>query len=439
MNPARLILVLILLIGLLGGLVNGAAIYSKLIYVGIVLALGTWVWAQMVSRALFIKRNARTLRASLGDIFIEHFEIKHTGRLIASWVEIVNESPIPYTSGSRLLTLINPGQTRSYLSRTWLRRRGNFSLGPTRITTGDPFGFFRVTRRITARQSLIVLPMIQELRSFFSPPGLLPGGRVIHKKAIDITPHASGIREYVSGDALKRIHWPTSLRRGELMVKEFEQDPQAEVWLILDAQASVHTEKLQPYNEPPLDALMFGRRPKFQLPASTLEYAICITASLAHYFIQQRRAVGMISAGRVYTYIPAERSSRQEGKILETLAFVEASGSLSLAELVATQTSQLPQGSSAILITPTTSNELFIAVDHIRRRYLRPMVILLAVESFGSGLTNRELAAALERLRIPTCFVAYGDDVGGILPNFSPQDTSQEIRTWQRPPLSHLT
>ena len=225
--------------------------------------------------------------------------------------------------------------------------------------------------------------MLFEIKSFLFPPGLLPGGQVIRRKSSDITPHAAGVREYVHGDAMKRIHWPTSIRRNQLMVKEFEQDPQAEVWLYLDSQKDVHFEKPHQYDEVSVESMLFGRRPKFQLPPSTLEYSISITASLAHYFIAQRRAVGYVSAGQAFTVHHAERSERQEAKILETLAFVEANGELSIAALVAAQASQLPQGSSAILVTPTVRPDLLLAVDDLQRRYLRPVVVLLDAETFG--------------------------------------------------------
>ncbi len=127
------------------------------------------------------------------------------------------------------------------------------------------------------------------IASFLSPPGLLPGGQVIRRKSMDITPHAAGVREYVTGDPMKRIHWPTSARRGQLMVKEFEQDPQAEVWLFLDAQQKVQAHKSFVTPEIPLENLLFSRRPKLTLPPSTLEYEISIAASLAHYFIEQKR------------------------------------------------------------------------------------------------------------------------------------------------------
>src|SRR3972149_820769 len=106
------------------------------------------------------------------------------------------------------------------------------------------------------------------------------------------------------------------------MVKEFEQDPQAEVWFYLDSQKNVHVEKQHQFDEVSVESMLFKRRPRFQLPPSTLEYSISITASLAHYFISQRRAVGYVSAGQAFTVHPAERSERQEARILETLAFV---------------------------------------------------------------------------------------------------------------------
>ena len=50
------------------------------------------------------------------------------------------------------------------------------------------------------------------------------------------TPQAAGVREYSPGDPLSRVHWPTTVRRDKLMVKEFDEDSQSSVWLLLDAQ-----------------------------------------------------------------------------------------------------------------------------------------------------------------------------------------------------------
>ncbi|MBK9602070.1 MAG: DUF58 domain-containing protein [Anaerolineales bacterium] len=432
MRSGRILLALLLLIGVVGVLTTGAAIYSRFMYLSLLLGIGSWIWTHWTARGMGLQRFSRLQRANVGDIFEEHFEVANNSRVIAPWIEVYNQSPIPFVSGSRLFTFVVGRQKRTHLARTWLTRRGGFPLGPTRISTGDPFGLFRVSKDIPASQTLIVLPMIFEIKSFLFPPGLLPGGQVIRRKSPDITPHAAGVREYVHGDAMKRIHWPTSIRRNHLMVKEFEQDPQAEVWLYLDSQRDVHIERPYLFDEVTVEAMMFGKRPKFQLPPSTLEYAISITASLAHYFVERRRAVGYASAGQTFTVHPADRSERQEAKILETLAFVEANGSLSIAALVAAQSSQMPQGSSAVIITPSTRPDLLFAVDDLQRRYLRPVVVLLDAVSFGGkGAATEGLVRALRERRVPVCVVACNANLSQVLSEFSSDFISQDMRTWQ--------
>jgi uncharacterized protein (DUF58 family) len=223
-----------------------------------------------------------------------------------------------------------------------------------------------------------------------------------------------------------------------LIVKEFEQDPQAEVWLFLDAQQNVHVEKAHENLDFSANDWLFGRRPKFELPPSTLEYSASIAASLAHYYIGQRRAVGLVTIGQHYRVIPAERSERQEGKILETLAFIESESELSIAGLVAAQAGQLPPGSSAILITPTVFPELLAAVDDLQRRNLRPVVVLLMAESFGGNKGSEKLFTSLSERNVPVCRIYCGADLSIELSSFSSNIISQE-NAWQRPPLLHLT
>ena len=356
----------------------------------------------------------------------------------ALWVEVKNATPIS-ASGSRLLTTLRAHQKQSYAVRMWLTRRGSFPLGPTIATISDPLGLFRVEKQFASSKSLTVLPMIFPIESFLSPPGLLPGGQVIRRKSTDITPHASGVREYNSGDPMKRIHWPTSIRRGQLMVKEFDQDPQAEVWLFLDTQLSTQASKPHDeFPELPIEDLLFTRRPKFTLPPSTLEYGITITASLAHYFIEQKRSVGFVVADRAYTMIPAEHSERQENKILETLAFLEGKGNLSIAALLSAQTRQLPSGSSVILITPTIWPEMLIAVDDVQRRNLRPVIILLSALSFGGRNGSDKLVTQLRERGVPVCLVRCEDDLAKTISTFSENNIFQDVTIWQKPKLSHL-
>ncbi|HSO14271.1 MAG TPA: DUF58 domain-containing protein [Anaerolineales bacterium] len=440
MTPGRIFVLLILAVGGIGTMVDGAVYYVRLLYLGVLLLLLAWLLTVLSLRGVTVERHARSSRAGVGDVFEEHFEIANNSRVAKLWLEVANETKIPNATGSRIVTILRGRQKRSYTARTWLTSRGGFSLGPTTLTSGDPFGIFRISRQFPAISNLVVFPMLFPVRDFLSPPGLLPGGRAIRRKSIDITPHASGVREYVPGDPMKRIHWPTSIRRNQLMVKEFEQDPQSEVWFFLDTHKNVHVAKSgELYETPPLDDLLLLRRRKVKLPPSTVEYSISITASLAHYFIGQRRSVGMVTASEhAYEVIPAERSERQEGKILEALAFLQGESTITLPSLVSAQIGQLPQGSSAILVTPMAWSELLLAVDSLQRRNLRPVIVLLMSRSFGGRQSNDDLAQSLVERNVPVCPVYCEADLSETLSSFSANTFSQES-SWRQPVLSHLT
>lgn len=440
MTPGRIFVLFILLIGGIGTAVNGADFYVRLLYLGALLLLLAWLLTFLSLRGITVERRARSHRAAVGDVFEEHFEISNDSRITKFWLEVYNETKIPYAAGSRVLTLLRGRQKRLYTARTWLTQRGGYTLGPTTVTSGDPFGIFRATKKFNAVRNLVVFPMLFEVRDFLSPPGLLPGGKAIKRKSIDVTPHAAGVREYMHGDPLKRIHWPTSMRRDQLMVKEFEQDPQAEVWLFLDAHKSVHASKpIDQDDVPPIDDLLLLKRRKAKLPPSTLEYSVSIAASLAHYFLGQRRAVGLVTATESsYKVIPAERSDRQEAKILESLSFIQAESTVVLPSLVTAQMGQLPQGSSAIIVTPIVWPELLLAVDSLQRRNLRPLVVLLMSRSFGGRQSNEDLANSLAERNIPVCRVYCDADLSEVLSSFTANTFSQES-AWRPPVLSHLT
>jgi uncharacterized protein (DUF58 family) len=375
----------------------------------------------------------------VGDIFKEQYEIVNASGLPGGWVELHNEMRLPMASGSRLLTRLRPREKQTFVTRTWLTRRGGFAVGPTRLVVSDALGLFRAERRFLPAHNLVVLPLAYEVKGFLQPPGFLPGGKVINRKSMDITPHAAGVRPYVPGDPMRRIHWPTTARRNELIVKEFEQDPQAEVWMFLDAEERVQISGAYQAPEMPLENLLFTRKPRLTVPPSTLEYAISISASLAHYFLSEKRAVGLVARDRAYTMIRAERSERQETKILETLAFIEGKGEQSISALVGAHAPLVPKGSTVVLLTPSGSRELMLVADDLQRRRLRPIFVLLTAEQLGGPAGVSQIAASLKGLGIPVRLIEIGVDLAEALSRMEFHDRPQEVGAWQRPTLSHLT
>jgi uncharacterized protein (DUF58 family) len=306
-----------------------------------------------------------------------------------------------------VLTLIGGFQRRIYWSHTLLTQRGVFPLGPTVLSSGDLFGLFPVSRSLPSQETLLVYPLMFDVRSFPNPPGLLPGGEALRRRTHQITPNASGVREYYPGDPLNRIHWMSTARRDRLMVKEFELDPLAEVWIFLDAARSGQAALPQP--RPEFNVLNYWRQTtKVTLPPSTEEYAVSIAASLARHFIRRGRAVGLVSEGRHLALLPPDRGGRQLGKILEELSVSRAEGGLPIRGLVESQATHVPRGSIVVLITPTAHMEFTFVVEYMLRRGLRVVAVMIDASTFGGALGNAQLVERLRLLSVPVRQIVNG-------------------------------
>jgi uncharacterized protein (DUF58 family) len=262
--------------------------------------------------------------------------------------------------------------------------------------------------------------MMFDVQAFPSPIGWLSGGEALRRRTHQITANASGVREYAPGDPLNRIHWLSTARRNRLIVKEFELDPMAEVWLFLDACRFVHT--TLPYEPKPLEEREMWRPSlKIRLPPSSEEYSISVAASLARFYLQRGRVVGLVSSGKDFRVLPAERGGRQMGKILEALALLRAEGRLPIEGLVEAEVRNLPRGSTVVLITPATDRSVVVSVELLSRRGMRPVVVLLDSVSFGGTEGTDDLIKDMEFINIPVCRVANGDDLSVTLSEASRQ------------------
>lgn len=414
MTTGQKVLLVLLSISLIAGLSTGGVLYYRLTILWALLLGIAWIWSKLSLRGVTFSRSARTIRAQVGQIFEERFDIQNPSFLPRLWLEVLDSSTLPGTDGSRVITLIQGRQTRSYLARTRLLKRGVFPLGPTVISSGDLFGLFPVKINVPAKDTLLVYPMMFDVHNFPNPPGLLPGGEALRRRTHQITPNASGVREYEPGDPLNRIHWLSTARRGRMMVKEFELDPLADVWIFMDAEKNIQHANPQP--EPDFYAKDFWQRhAKIVLPPSTEEYGISIAASLARDYLRRGRAVGLVGAGQQLILISPDRGGRQLGKILEALALLKAEGMIPLRGLVETQVKHMVRGSTVVLITPTVNKEAALLADYLGQRGLRPVVILLEAASFGGNQSSDGLLTSIKLLGIPVHSVACGDDLEQVL------------------------
>jgi uncharacterized protein (DUF58 family) len=117
-------------------------------------------------------------------------------------------------------------------------QRGVYDVGPLRVTTTDPFGLARVSRDAGTPLELVVTPPVTPLDPAIGTAAAVDG--VLHGLQRRTHPNADEFiaREYRHGDPLRRVHWPATARRGELMVRDEEQRGDPEARLILDTTLS---------------------------------------------------------------------------------------------------------------------------------------------------------------------------------------------------------
>jgi uncharacterized protein (DUF58 family) len=390
-------------------------IFTRLAITLLVILVMSGMWSVLSLWGITLHRSTRTTRKQVGEVFSEEIEVINQSVIPKVWLKVTDQSRLMGGTGSRVITGVGSKQSRNYVAFTLLQRRGWFALGPTQIESGDIFGLFMMLKTFDTQLRLLVIPYMFDIQFFLAPSGILPGGHALREKTLEVTPYAAGVREYVPGDALKRIHWPSSARKQLLIVKEFEKDPLAEAWIFLDARKSVHI-RSEDTGMSDLHQIWWIRYKKaFRLPPDTVEYAISITASLARYYTRQKREVGLVSAGQSYSVLPAERGERQLGKILETLAVLEPEGDLPFWALVNSQVNHLARGSTVLLITPSTDESILTITMELMHRGLIPVIILIDPASFGSKVHAADIAKQLTDQGVITFVIHHGDDVQSVL------------------------
>ncbi|MBI9034938.1 MAG: DUF58 domain-containing protein [Bacteroidales bacterium] len=403
----------ILGIAIIGLLWTRSVIYNRLIYFCVLMILISWLWTSLSIVGISIKRYARGFRQEVGEVFEEKYEVNNELKIFRLWLEIKDLSMMQSSGSSRVISSLGPKSMRTYSSYTLLYYRGEYELSPTKILSGDPFGLFSTYKIVESKQNLLVLPYLLELNTFPVASGQLAGGVAVKRKTPQIEPpNVVSVREHAHGDPLSRIHWPSTAKRDMLMVKEFEQDPQVQVWIILDAYKNAHQEPFhtdeKQLNQIPLWWL---KKSVFELPKSTIEYGVTIAGSVAKYYLREGQTVGLITSGKKQIVMSPEKGERQLNKILEALALTSADGKLPLHGLLELQTKQIAKGSTVVVISPANVDTIKKSISVLFKRGIKPIYIVFEPGSFGGFAQEEEINASFRDWSVPYSLIKYGDDI----------------------------
>ncbi len=393
--------------------INNWRLLDKLFLTLVALLAISWLWSWSSLRGLRIERESGSDRAQVGQEITERLRIENLTPWGKLWVEVRDHSSLPGHNASQVVSLLPRGGARWHV-RSLCIRRGRFLMGPLTLNGGDPFGLFPTRKLLPQTHELIVYPATVDVSSFVLPVGELPGGSTTQGRTPQITPNAVGVREYLPGDSFNRISWGSTARTGQLMVKEFELDPTADVWMVLDMDGRTHAQGavqgVDGEADDPLARLLLN---------STEEYGVTITASLARHFLNQNRTVGLMAAGQHREIIPTDRGARQLMKILEALAVIRAEGRQPLPELLVAEAGRFGRHSTLIVITASTDERIARALMGLVARGVKVVTIIIEPSTFGATESAILLVSALAAIAVPTYLVKCGEDIGRALTGFS--------------------
>lgn len=207
----------------------------------------TFLLARRAGQALDVRRRISDVRVRPGSRVEVELEIENRSPASTSFLLVEDRVPPSLGSSARLVLPGIPPRSRQRVTYTFIpRSRGRFSFGPLAIDATDAFGLTRRRQEYADRDELIVTPEIEDLGG---PSGAAFGGSAGISRSRSLFRTGEDfytMRAYQEGDDLRRIHWPSVARVGELMIRQDESSRRGNAVLFLDTRASAVGESYSP-------------------------------------------------------------------------------------------------------------------------------------------------------------------------------------------------
>ena len=205
----------------------------------IVLPLLAVLFVRWTHSRLEIHRSLSAVRAAPGARIVVTLTIGNRGRSATSFLLLEDAVPAGLGRRARLVVAgIPPGNDQKITYTFVCRQRGRFTIGPLTIFLTDPFGLARAGMEAATTNELVVYPEVEDV----SATGLVAQGAGSGESAVRhlyrSTAEFYTMRQYVMGDDLRRIHWPSVARTGELMIRQDESTRRSTATVFLDTRVA---------------------------------------------------------------------------------------------------------------------------------------------------------------------------------------------------------
>jgi len=249
-----------------------------LLRIAVLLVAVPLVSVLLVARARYRVQLSRTVspgRVTAGVPASVRLELANLSRLPTG--VLLAEEQLPYALGARPRFVVDRLEAGARAAVAYTLRsdvRGRWDVGPVRLRLTDPFGMCEVTRAFSATDPLVVVPRVHPLPGLRAAGSWRGSGDSVTRTASASGEHDLATREYRHGDDLRRVHWRSTARRGELMVRRDEQPHQMQATVLLDRRAVGH---------------------RGEGPASSFEWLVSAAASVCHLLIDAGYGVRLVS------------------------------------------------------------------------------------------------------------------------------------------------
>jgi len=314
------------------------------------------LWNRFCLHRIEYRRNLSRNHVFFGEEIVYEVEVANRKLLPLPWIQIEDELPeeLPLLKGKTSMAHENRVILSNIFPINWYHRikrrftircsqRGCFVFGPTRISSGDLFGFFRREMYFEEKDYLMVYPRLVPLERLGIPSQQLFGDIRLRRHLFQDPVLTAGVRDYHHGDSLKRIHWKSTARLGKLQTKVYEPTTVLDLSIFLD----VRTLK-EPY---------WGGVPQL------LELGVITAASISRHALEAGYRVGF-HANQLTTFsqglvrVPQSQNPDQMLHILEALAQIHRTETLPITRLVQQEARHLPWGTTLVVISAQPTDEL---------------------------------------------------------------------------------
>jgi uncharacterized protein (DUF58 family) len=355
----------------LTGLGTGFDLSVRLYYaLGILLVVG-WFWARSSSNNLTAEIERSKGPHTVGGKISEVVTMRNGGGTPKAWVEVEDRTDLP---GIKFKHVASLGLTVSFdrveMSQT-ATRRGEYKIGPLVVRTSDPFGLFPQEVVFGSEETILVNPKIIDIPDFATTAIQHLGETSRRQRTRVLSTDVASVREYESGDDLSKIHWLSTARTGQMMVKQFDQGSSGDVWVLFDQ----HTNSVVNNN---ID--------------STDEIAATVAASVVDRYARTFLPVGYISHGSQSLVTLPDRSSHHRDQIIRHIATSKPTGDITILEALSDIEREFGQNTSLVVITAANDGPWVEALAGLSKRGIRINTVLINRHSYGGDSNESALS-----------------------------------------------